>query len=415
MARVIQANYDSLKQIQQSFVRQSEQTQQLLQAVKQLVDQLSGGAWVGVGAEAFYSEMGDLVLPAMDRLVNVLGDASSATGRIHDALSEAEQEAAALFKDGGIGSGLMDAIGGIVGGLFGEGAGGEGGLLGQLFGGSSSSGGLGDRLLDAVKDYFGGTKTASDIVTTAKNLLEHFGKDVPKLGLFSTLFGGAVDTWEQLNKGRSLYDAGGIAVTKWGVETLLFRTPQGKLVELVNDAGQLAWKVIPGAVDWGFDKLGASDSMKALISEGGKTYAANIGNMDIKNVTRDFAATLWNAGRLGRAAMFGTDDVSTTGKQFFNSAGDLASTVSKFSGALWKTPDAAWDYGGAVMGGLLNSGVNVLPISSDLKNSLNSGIQSSVEMWRDIPSPTKAVGEGFEWLGDKYKSGLNWVGSALFD
>lgn len=40
--------------------------------VEGLIDQLQGGAWRGVGAEAFYAEMGNLILPAMRKLEDAL-------------------------------------------------------------------------------------------------------------------------------------------------------------------------------------------------------------------------------------------------------------------------------------------------------------------------------------------------------
>lgn len=42
----------------------------------------------GGGAEAFYTEMGELILPAMCRLQNTLQFASEGAGKIHDILRE---------------------------------------------------------------------------------------------------------------------------------------------------------------------------------------------------------------------------------------------------------------------------------------------------------------------------------------
>lgn len=98
MAGKIQCNYDNMAQIAAKFSEESNQTQQLMQAVKGLVDQLQGGAWIGVGAEAFFQEMEELVMPGMDRLKNTLADAGSASKRISDALKQAEDECGSLFR-----------------------------------------------------------------------------------------------------------------------------------------------------------------------------------------------------------------------------------------------------------------------------------------------------------------------------
>lgn len=94
----IQCDYDGFSSVANDFAKESGQTEQLLNTVKQCVDKLEGGAWIGVGAEAFYAEMRDLVVPAMDRLRNVLNDASEAAKRIADIFKGAEEEAGSIFR-----------------------------------------------------------------------------------------------------------------------------------------------------------------------------------------------------------------------------------------------------------------------------------------------------------------------------
>jgi WXG100 family type VII secretion target len=96
--RRIQANYDDLGAAANLFARESQQTQQLMQQVGQLVGSLQGGGWIGLGANAFFQEMEELVNPAMQRLVNALNDASSAAKRIADVFKQAEEEAGSLFR-----------------------------------------------------------------------------------------------------------------------------------------------------------------------------------------------------------------------------------------------------------------------------------------------------------------------------
>ncbi|MBE2193383.1 MAG: WXG100 family type VII secretion target [Anaerolinea sp.] len=78
-ARRIQANYDHLQEILKQFMRHADRTVALTVQVEGLVDQLQGGAWRGVGAEAFYTEMSDLILPAMRKLEDALQFAGEGT------------------------------------------------------------------------------------------------------------------------------------------------------------------------------------------------------------------------------------------------------------------------------------------------------------------------------------------------
>ncbi|CAG1011670.1 hypothetical protein ANRL4_04462 [Anaerolineae bacterium] len=97
VAKRIQANYDCLQEALKVFMRHADMTVALTVQVEGLVDQLQGGAWRGVGAAAFYTEMGDLILPAMRKLEDALQFAGEGTGKIHHILREAEEEAARLF------------------------------------------------------------------------------------------------------------------------------------------------------------------------------------------------------------------------------------------------------------------------------------------------------------------------------
>ncbi|CAG0966364.1 hypothetical protein ANRL2_01286 [Anaerolineae bacterium] len=98
IAQRIQGDYDHLQEILRQFMRHADMTVALTVQVEGLVDQLQGGAWRGVGAEAFYAEMGDLILPAMRKLEDALQFAGEGTGKIHHILREAEEEAARLFQ-----------------------------------------------------------------------------------------------------------------------------------------------------------------------------------------------------------------------------------------------------------------------------------------------------------------------------
>jgi WXG100 family type VII secretion target len=97
-APVIQANYDDLATIANNFSQQAQAVQHLIQQMTQLERALESGGWTGLGAEAFFAEMGDLVFPAMHRLNGALSDAHEVVGRISTVFQDAEEEASRQFQ-----------------------------------------------------------------------------------------------------------------------------------------------------------------------------------------------------------------------------------------------------------------------------------------------------------------------------
>lgn len=93
----IQADYPELDKASQTFSKEADQTKQLFQQMRQQVDALASAGWIGVGGQKFNNEMEEIVFPAMDRMMNALNDAASATKRIADAFRKAEDEACGLF------------------------------------------------------------------------------------------------------------------------------------------------------------------------------------------------------------------------------------------------------------------------------------------------------------------------------
>ena len=64
----IRSDYDQLNHIGQRFGQEGESTRQLIQSLRQNLDTLRGGDWIGPGATAFYSEMDGSVMPSLKRL-----------------------------------------------------------------------------------------------------------------------------------------------------------------------------------------------------------------------------------------------------------------------------------------------------------------------------------------------------------
>jgi WXG100 family type VII secretion target len=131
---VIQANYDDLATIAGSFSQRAQAVEQLIQQMSQLEQALEGGGWTGLGAAAFFAEMGDLVFPAMHRLTGALNEAQTVVGRISTVFRDAEEEASRQFEDEG--SGQTEG-GGLFSSLF-------GGTTGSSTGGSLAQGTVAD-------------------------------------------------------------------------------------------------------------------------------------------------------------------------------------------------------------------------------------------------------------------------------
>jgi WXG100 family type VII secretion target len=125
----IRADYEQLQKIATSFSTQAANSQRTLKQVKSQMDILQRGDWIGRGARAFYKEMDQDVLPALQRLVKALERASQVTQQISRIVKEAEDEAARLLRGAGVGAGAGARTGaGPVGtgGDSGPGAGGAG-------------------------------------------------------------------------------------------------------------------------------------------------------------------------------------------------------------------------------------------------------------------------------------------------
>ena len=121
----IRIEYDSMNQISKRFSRQSEGIGSLNQRVASQVEVLRGGDWVGQGANVFYQEMDDEILPALKRLSAVLGMGDRVTQGLIQVMHDTDEELANLLQLFGAG-GVAGAIGviagvGAVGGTGGSG------------------------------------------------------------------------------------------------------------------------------------------------------------------------------------------------------------------------------------------------------------------------------------------------------
>lgn len=65
MALKLQIQYDDMENIARMFDGYADNTQENIQKVENVMSELQGGGWKGVGAEKFYDEMDSEVLPKL--------------------------------------------------------------------------------------------------------------------------------------------------------------------------------------------------------------------------------------------------------------------------------------------------------------------------------------------------------------
>jgi len=172
----IRADYDQLGQVAQRFGTASEAATATLKLLQQNMDVLEAGDWIGEGARAFYQEMGQSVLPTLQRLAGALQTAQQVTQAISREMKQAEDAAAAVFRVDG-------AAGGSAASADGEGGGFWSGV-GDFFSG----------VWDEGKDMVGGLwHAATDPIGTVQGLwhgLTHPGE------LWDSFKKPFVDAWQ---------------------------------------------------------------------------------------------------------------------------------------------------------------------------------------------------------------------------
>ncbi len=94
----IKADYPQLEQVASKFTSQGQAIEQMIKQVRNSMDPLENGGWIGRAADSFFAEMYHEVLPACQRLLAVLNDAAQVTKTIETTFKHAEEEASAPFR-----------------------------------------------------------------------------------------------------------------------------------------------------------------------------------------------------------------------------------------------------------------------------------------------------------------------------
>lgn len=95
----VQVNYEDMDKICNQFIQESDQTEGTINLLKQGVEELRGGGWLGVGANAFYAEVDDHVFPNLDKLVKALQSTENQVRQAVAKMHETEDASANKFKN----------------------------------------------------------------------------------------------------------------------------------------------------------------------------------------------------------------------------------------------------------------------------------------------------------------------------
>ena len=98
MAGTTQVNYDEMNGIIKNLKTEEEEIMNLLKTTKSKVESLHNNQWVGQGADNFFNEMEQTVLPALARLARALGVGSDVATDIMNTIRQADEETQSYFN-----------------------------------------------------------------------------------------------------------------------------------------------------------------------------------------------------------------------------------------------------------------------------------------------------------------------------
>ena len=98
MAGTTQVNYDDMNGIIKSLKTEEDEIMNLLKTTKSKVESLHNNQWIGQGADNFFNEMEQTVMPAMARLARALGVGADVAQEIMNTIRQADEETQSYFN-----------------------------------------------------------------------------------------------------------------------------------------------------------------------------------------------------------------------------------------------------------------------------------------------------------------------------
>ncbi|MGB8213740.1 MAG: WXG100 family type VII secretion target [Anaerolineales bacterium] len=99
MANVRKLNYDDLQNIVNRFRSEAQEIDGMLKQTQGKVESLHNNQWIGQGADKFFNDMEQTVLPATSRLVIALGTAGDVVQKIETTIRSADESTKSYFNN----------------------------------------------------------------------------------------------------------------------------------------------------------------------------------------------------------------------------------------------------------------------------------------------------------------------------
>jgi WXG100 family type VII secretion target len=96
----IQVKYEELEYMMRLMHHMADKMAQKQKIYRYFMREIEEGAWLGEAATAHHHELRDEILPALQRLHDVYADIANALDQARMQFQEAEQDAAAKFREG---------------------------------------------------------------------------------------------------------------------------------------------------------------------------------------------------------------------------------------------------------------------------------------------------------------------------
>ena len=258
-AEVIQARYETLTNIAGRFGRQAEQSSQYAVRVRERMVALQNGGRQGRGAQAFFAEMENEVLPVVGRLSTALSEAQTVTLHIIEILREAEKDAAQLFGES---SDRLNADGVV------------------------------DRSADTSADEL----PVWDFPTLGKDILAIWDitSDISaKMGLFGPLFGSIFETWDNPDSDwiKSIISS---AIQEFGAYSIGLAQPELAIAKSVNDISQLLGRVGHAMDRWKMRSIIADHGIRAGMLAETEQFYENIERLDMDHAIEPLADMVYD-------------------------------------------------------------------------------------------------------------------------
>ncbi len=305
---IIQAQYDQLGTIAGRFGRQAESTARVGSQVQRSMAALQQGGWEGEGAAAFFAEMEDEVLPALGRLSQTLQHSQEVMGQIIAILQQAEEEAAAVFKDTPNVAEWLKNWGGNFD------------LLNLLYSGNklflefvsllSSNRGQTLEYMEALGRVINKLAGSRGSVGFMQDLYESFiVKGIPYRGTIENLLRngmlekGLVVTdalfgfFQDLSKstyGGDILKAGGVNTIDSLIQFAITKAhPAGAITMLVNSAVQVGGDLQVGVQRTLADLLATDDNMRTLLRSDAARVDAAADRANLGNITKELSEAIY--------------------------------------------------------------------------------------------------------------------------